>query len=557
LIGEEFRDLARREQERPNVLFAIPQLIGELRAVVTELGALKWAWDNTPELRDDRVARREMSLRITEADQMLQRNLDGLLDPRDEPAGSGCLWIHIGEEAPVRSPVDVSQLLSNVCDAIYDKTPRIRNELIARRSLSSAAAAARRNLIDRMLSHHGEETLGLEGYPPERSMYESVLKATGLHRQDHDGIWRFLSPGNSNATKIVSAWNCIRDTLFERQPEPIPLKILFSDLASPPYGVMPGLHPVLLCAFMLAHPDETTLYREGTFLPEPGIADFEVLMRRPELFAIAGSRVTGGRAAVVERLGKGLKVNPSTVPVVKALFRMVKTLPDFAWKTRRLSEETLAMREAFQNAKSPEQFLFVALPGALNLPAFSEAKHTQAEIETFFTALNDSLSTLSTATSTAIDTGRDILLESCGFEHGTDQWPSMRAAAVALEPAVTDPRLLTFLKRVTQNGADSAGIESVLALVANRPPQNWSDTDVDRFPEAATAIGKAFRTAARSTGVASNADSQLAALPPCERRQAEQVFERVKTYLKRNAKGTTSRALRAAVTMLLEEMDDG
>ena len=557
LIGEAFHALARQEKARSNVLFAIPQLIGELRAVVTELGALKWAWDNTPELRDDRVARREMSLRITEADQMLQRNLDGLLDPRDEPAGSGCLWVHNGEVAPVRSPVDVSQLLSNVCDAIFDKTPRIRNELIARRSLSSAAAGARRNLIDRMLSHHKEETLGLEVYPPERSMYESVLKATGLHRQDQDGTWRFLAPGNRNATKIVSAWNCIRDTLFERQPEPIQLTALFADLAAPPYGVMPGLHPVLLCAFMLAHPDETTLYREGTFLPEPGIADFEVLMRRPELFAIAGSRVAGGRAAVVQRLGKGLKVNPSTVPVVKALFRMVKILPDFAWNTKRLPDETLALREAFQNAKSPEQFLFVALPGALNLPAFSEAKHTQAEIETFFTALNDSLNTLSTATATAIDTARDILLESCGFEHGFDQWPGMRAAAVALEPAVTDPRLLTFLKRVTQNGADSAGIESVLALVSNRPPRNWSDTDVDRFPEAAIAIGKAFQAAARSTGVASNADSRLAALPPRERRQAEQVLDRVKTYLKRNAKGTTSRALRAAVTKLLEEMDDG
>jgi hypothetical protein len=556
LVGEEFRALAREEQERLNVLFAIPQLIGELRAVVTELGALKWAWDNTPELRDDRVARREMSLRITEVDQMLQRNLDGLLDPRDEPVGSGCLWVYNGEDASVRSPVDVSQLLSNICDAIYEKAPRIRNELITRRSLSSAAAAARRNLIDRMLNHHGEETLGIEGYPPERSMYESVLKATGLHRQDHDGTWRFLAPGNRNATKIVSAWNCVRDALFERQPEPIPLTVLFANLASPPYGVMPGLHPVLLCAFMIAHPDETTLYREGTFLPEPGIADFEVLMRRPELFAIAGSRVTGGREAVVDRLATGLKVTPSTVPVVRALFRMVKGLPDFAWNTRRLPDATLAMRDAFQNAKSPEQFLFVALPNALNLPAFSEAKHTQAETEVFFRALNKSLKILSGATASAIDTARDILLESCGFERGAEHWPSMRAAAVALEPAVTDPRLLTFLKRVTQNGADGAGIESVLALVANRPPRNWSDTDVDRFPEAAAAMGKAFQTAASSTGISSNADSQFAALPRRERRQAQHVFDRVKTYLHRNANGATPRAIRAAVTRLLEEIDN-
>jgi len=557
VVAEQFRDRAIAVNERRDVLFAIPQLIGELRAVVTELGALRWAWDNTPELRDDRVARREISLRITEVEQMLLRNVDGLLDPRGEPAGSGCLWIHKGQVASVHSPVDVSQLLSDVFDEIYDKTPKIRNELIVRRSLSSAAAAARRNLIDRMLSRHAVETLGIDGYPPERSMYESILKATGLHRQDQNGDWRFLAPGNRNATKIVFAWNCLRDALFERQPEPVPLSDIYGILMAPPYGVMPGLLPVLLCAFMLAHPDETTLYREGTFLPQPGIADFEVLMRRPEFFAVAGSRISGARAAVVQRLAKGLDTNSATVPVVRELFRMVKSLPDFAWNTRRLPDETLALRDAFQNAKSPEQFLFVALPGALNLPVFAEAKYTHAEIEAFFSALNENLKTLSGATASAIDAARDILLESCGFEHGADEWPSMRAAAVALEPAVTDSRLLTFLKRVTQSGADRAGIESVLALVANRPPRNWSDSDVDRFPEAAAAIGKAFQAAARSTGVACDATSQLAALPPKERRQAEQVFENLKTFLKGNAKDTSPRVLRAAVTRLLEEMDNG
>ena len=130
VVAEQFRDSAIDARERRDVLFAIPQLIGELRAIVTELGALRWAWDNTPELRDDRVARRELSLRITEVDQMLQRNVDGLLDPREEPAGSGCLWIHKGQAALVHSPVEVSQLLSDVFDEIYDKTPRIRNELI-------------------------------------------------------------------------------------------------------------------------------------------------------------------------------------------------------------------------------------------------------------------------------------------------------------------------------------------------------------------------------------------------------------------------------------------
>ena len=556
VVAEQFRAKAAKKIERRDTLFAIPQLIGELRAVVTELGALRWAWDNTHELRDDRVARREMSLRITEADQMLQRNVDGLLDPRDEPAGSGCLWIHMGEEASVKSPVEVSQLLSDVCDEIYEKTPRIRNELIVRRSLSSAAAAARRNLIERMLSHHAEEMLGIEGYPPERSMFESVLRTTGLHRQDRDGNWGFLPPGNRNETKIIFAWNCLRDALFEGQSDPIPLPDLFASLAAPPYGVMPGLHPVLLCAFMLAYPDETTLYREGTFLPEPGIADFEVLMRRPELFAVAGSRISGGRAAVVKRLAKGLNVNPATVPVVRTLFRMVKSLPDFTWNTRSLPNTALALRDSFQNAKSPEQFLFVALPEALGLPVFTEAKPKREEIDGFFESLNENLHHLSEATPSAIGSSRDILLKACGFNEGDEHWLELRNAAVALEPAVTEPQLLTFLKRVIQSGAEESGIESVLALVANRPPRNWTDMDVYRFPEAAAATGKAFREAARSSGVVSDSHAQLAALTQKERRQAEDVFDRVRKYIRRNVNDTSPRALRAAVTRLLEELSN-
>ena len=555
VVAEHFRDLAMEAAERRDVLFAIPQLIGELRAVVTEIGALRWAWENTPELRDDRVARREMSLRITEADQLLQRNVDGLLDPRDEPAGSCCLWVHAGNLVPVRSPVDVSQLLSDVCDAIYEKAPRIRNELIVRRSLSSAAAAARRNLIERMLNHRSEETLGLQGYPPERSMYESVLRATGLHCQDKEGNWGFHTPDSRNPAKIVSAWNCLRDALFDRQPEPIALDRLFAGLATSPFGVLPGLHPVLLCAFMLAYPDETTLYREGTFLPEPGIADFEVLMRRPELFAVAGSRIAGGRALVVQRLSKGLNVTPATVPVVRALYRMVKALPDFAWNTHRLPDTAIALREAFQNAKSPEQFLFIFLPEALGLQAFSEANPNPGEIELFFDLLNENLRCLIEATPSAINTARDALLVACGLDAGETSWIELRHMAITLEPEVTEPNLLTFLRRVTQAGTDVSGIESVLALVANRPPHNWSDADVDRFPEAAVAMGRAFREATRTTGSQATADAQFANLTSKERKQAKHIAYRLRNYIYRTSKDISPRAIRAAMARLLEELE--
>jgi len=406
---------ASAECAQTDLVIAIPQQIGEVRAAVTELAAMRWASENTLELRDDRVARREIGLRIAEAEHFLRRNLTALLDPRKEPLGSGCLWSWNGERQPIRSRVGVSYLLSDVCDKLYAKAPRVRNELIARRVLSSAAAAARRVLIEKMLTAGDKPLLGIEGYPPERSMYESVLGATGLHREDASGAWAFRPPFEKGDVNLWPVWQRLNEIVFQTQPEPQPLDAVFRALADPPYGVMDGLHPVLLCAFMMAHSDETTLYREGTFIPEPSVADYEVLMRRPELFAIAGCHVTGGRAAVVERLAKGLNVKPATVPVVRALFRMVKGLSEFAWQTRCLPDTTLALRDAFQNARSPERFLFVDVPQALQHAEFRDQPASRGEVETFFHALNSNIQQWAGKTPRVLAKARNDLLAACGL----------------------------------------------------------------------------------------------------------------------------------------------
>ena len=551
-VAERFREIAVGIHHRLDLVFAIPQHIGELRAVVSELGALRWAWDNTPELRDDRVARREMALRISEADQLLQRSVAGLLDPRDEPIGSGCLWIHAGGvRDDVTSPVGVSQFLSRVCDELYHKTPKILNELIVRRSLSSAAAAARRNLMERMLNNAGDEALGISGFPPERSMYESVLRATGLHRQDRDGRWGFHDPGNRSSSKIAGPWGRLNDEIFKHQPEPVPVVQIYDILQSPPYGVLPGLHPVLICAFMLAHPSETTLYKEGTFLPEPQIADFEILTRRPELFAIAGSQIAGGRAIVVERLAKGLKAEPATVPVVRALYRMVKALPEYTWNTRKLPDKTLAFRDAFLKAKSPEQFLFVLLPEALGISPISDHRSGRESAEQFFIAMNESLQNLARATPDMLKRSRDVLLQACGLHSGEDSWSKLRTMAVAMEPALTEPHLLSFVRRVVQAGTGTAAVESVLAFVANRPPMNWNDTDDERFPDAAAALGGAFREAATSKRYLRSAEVELMALSSKERRQLQRLEDGIRGYISRNTKDVSARVINLAVTRLL------
>jgi len=556
-----FQEWACKQQiaDCDNLVVAIPQRIGSIYMALDELRAIHWVWENTPELRDDKIARRELSERMNEVESALIRSLEHLLDPRGGSLGVECQWYYKGELQSVNTPRDVSQLLSQICDGLYCESPKILNELINRRSLSSATAAARRNLIERMLTQGEKPFLGIDGFPPERSMYESVLLASKLHIEQ-DGNWIFADPVEEDKLRFGPCWKALKDIVFSSTAEPYPVDKIFEILSKPPYGVMPGVLPVLLCAFMLVHPDEMSLYREGSFIPEPGIADFEVLMRRPEMFSIAGYYITGPRKAVVERIAKGLKVKPSIVQVARSLIRIVKGLPDYAWRTKRLSDKTLAVREAFHQARSPEKLIFYDLPQAIGLIPFSDSDENLPHVDRFFNEINDALQEWSKATSEIIQKAVDSLLDSCGMVN----WEQLQSNGKKLEKVVTHPRLLPFLKRTIMDGDEQTVKESVIAFIADRPPRSWTDSDMDRFPSLASNICQLFTQALRDYTAAQDlvqkeliSDSSYPKeLSPDEYKQSQAISGSIKELVRREYEGVIpNRIIQAAIMNLLREIE--
>jgi hypothetical protein len=98
-----------------------------------------------------------------------------------------------------------------------------------------------------------------------------------------------------------------------------------------------------------------------------------------------GVRWTSARSAVVARVAKALKTPAATVPVVRALFRMVRQLPELAHRTRRLAARTLRVRAAFEKARVPERFLYVELPDASGFAAVHRRqRQAKDEVAEFF-----------------------------------------------------------------------------------------------------------------------------------------------------------------------------
>ncbi|QDA60000.1 hypothetical protein [Hymenobacter jejuensis] len=558
----EFQALATAQSlAHPNLLIAIAPETEALRDAAHDLAAARVVLDNVPAIQGDRAARRELALRRYEAETNFRKEwgrlfgpalgAEGVTTPDHIPAAT---WYSQGQPLALTDARSFSRQLSVLADATFPSTPVLRNELLNRRQLSSAGAAARGALVKAMLDKGEQERLSFTGFPPEYAMYASVLHATGLHYQTEDGTWGWRGPAEiaTDRANLRPVWKAIEKMVFGAV-RLVPLAELYEKLRAAPYGVSDGLLPVLVAAFRRVHAGDTSLYREGNFLAEEKEADWELLLRRPDMFALADSRVSGARLAVVERIAQATGVKAQLVPVVRRLLKMQDSLPDFTKQTRRLPATALALRDAFQESRSPEHLLFFAAPGALGLPSWSaDAAADSEQIEVFFKSLNATLSAWAEAFPAARADARDMLLKACGLSTGLESWAEAHQRIQALPNP--SPTLVPLVGRCSSPDAE-ADLDRVLALVASRPPLLWRDVDLAAFPSHVMPFAAALQAAWGGFDSAVVPVTRPV-VTATERKQVKQLVAQLDSFA-RPATGVHPPAhlLRAAVLQWLDELE--
>ena len=533
-------------QDKPGVVVGVITGAIRLTELLYELRCLDWIRENTPGLRDDPVARKELRARNVTVELLVSNLLENVLSMHQLADSKGCQWFYNGLRLETSDQIGLSHLLSNVCDELFNQSPRLWNELINRSSLSSQGAAARRNLIEAMLTRPDQPILGITGFPPERSMYESILLASQLHTEIDSGTWAFQQLSDEDPLALKYVWQAMADFIFTDPPEPRSVELLFLLLKQPPYGLTDGVMPVLLCAFLIVNQAETTLYREGTLLPEPSIADWEVLLRRPELFQVAGCRVTGNLVLVVERLARGLDTEAEIMPVVRDLIRRLKTLPEHTWKTQELSEHARSLRRVVENARSPEQFLFQQIPEALEIQPLTSSELSSSTIEVFFRQLNQTLTELADNVDKLQMWARDHFLQASGFTGGETGWGEFMGMAAEMAPRVVNPNLSPLLKRAAEASNAQTALDSVLAVIANRPLHTWSDFDTERFAAQARFLGRLLQAER-------NGSAPTTALSPAERLRTEEIFKEIESLIHEQYAAAEWSQLQVALQLLAQQ----
>jgi hypothetical protein len=495
----ESRDLAALAasteiRDRQDVLIAIPSESLALRDAVRQLELLRWVQNNTPELQTDAVARRELRSMLSIAERTVTAEVNRLFAPGDAK-NQGTRWFHHGMPLKVLDVRRLSSFVSTLCDQIFDKTPVLRNELINRRFLSSAAAAARRNLIDAMIQKGTEPRLGLKGYPPEASIYASLLEETGIHREGAQG--HEFGPPKANSS-FLGVWRAIESFLATCEVERHPVQELFARLAEPPYGLKAGVLPIFLCAAVLHFDSEVAFYEDGGFVPEVSIELFERLLKSPERFHLRRYRIEGVRKEVFREMATVLGASPAKenwdlVALMRPLFKFLHRLPAYTKQTKSLSSDAVNVRECLFRAKEPDLLLFRDLPGVFGLPPFDMRSRADMNASVFLKAWRSTLLELQRAYDDLVVEIHNLVLRAFNISSEAGRAAVQRRAMAVFENCV-DPRLRAFAHHLAEPDAvDAQWAEAIATMLVGKVPKTWIDSDRARFEIALSEMVRSFR----------------------------------------------------------------
>jgi hypothetical protein len=452
-------------------------------AMAHELAVWRWIESHCPELRMDDLARREVALRVASTEEALENALRPFAG-----AGGGDeeIWIHRGKSVRIGSRRDLNRRLSEICDEVFGSGPVLRNELVNRARLSSAAAQARMKLLEAMVQSESLPYLGLSGAPPERTIYLSMFHASGMHRNAGKDAWEFKPPAG-DPRNWLPTWIAIERHLKDRGTTTF--EELIGELAKPPIGLRAGPALLVIAAFMLHHRSEVALLERNTFQPDVTSAHFMRLAKTPANFALRYLGSSRAALGLLERLSSELVIwsdGPKPEPVIKSvvegIYRWWNLQPAFARETSGISATAQAVRLTLKKAHEPVDLVFRQLPEACGLPPVELGRRKGGQQDELIELLNQSFQEISDAPLHLRSKAQTGLLEA--FDA-----PSIKKLRVLISAEygphhlkLTDYRLRAFVDRSSDaRTSDDSWLDGVASLLTGKRLDAWQDDTADTF----------------------------------------------------------------------------
>ena len=462
-----------------DIVVGLSQHSVEIPTQLRELMALEWVRDQTPELQGDRVARMEVQAHIEE--------LQSRLDHSFNQAFNGALWFHYDNE-PIELPyAKLNKVASSLAASRFNCAPLIHNELLGRTKSSSNAVAARNTLIRLMVEKEGELRLGIQGYPAEGGLFDSILAPAGLYRETSEG-WRFVAPSNEigDPMRLWPAWNAAMDFLTANAHRGVTVEEIHEVWRRPPIGIKEGLLPVFSVAFFMSNRSKLALYRDEVFQVNISELDVDYLISDPEVIQFRWMELSDTSRTLLAELARIVREldeeNPLTnlepLDVARGLVAIYDRLPPWVGRTQQLSSNAKRIRQLFKLANDPNKLIFDDIPSVDDDYKNADGRQSLWQDADL---VGEGLWELKLAYPTMLNRLRELLLLELRVPNTSPAMlAELRERAENVREASGDRRLEAFIIRLVRFGGSDSEIEDLAGMAVNKPTRNWVDSDVDR-----------------------------------------------------------------------------
>lgn len=279
-------------------------------------------------------------------------------------------WIYKGEEKTVKSLRDFNVLISDVCNDVYCETPVMNNELFNRHKLSGQIATARNYLIKALLNNSNEKDLGFadDKFPPEKTIYFSLLKNTGLHNEN--GLQE--KPTNED---ISTLWNISEKFLKSTVGRAKKLSELVKILSEKPIKLKQGFIDFWLPVYLIVKHNDYAIYETDSGAYCPKLEDYmlDLLPKKPGKYAVKAFDAEDDNIDFFNQYRKFVNLgeefaikSDKFIETIRPFLFFYNKLNDYTKHTKKFNKKSaMRFRDVLARAKDPEKTFFEDLPQAL------------------------------------------------------------------------------------------------------------------------------------------------------------------------------------------------
>lgn len=386
-ILNEIQEISSANQEA--ILYCYYLKSKEIKDLLFEIEKTRKVIEENP---DDKVAVTELKNIVLHQRNLLNHKILNSLFGEN----ASVLWVFNGELKELKSQKEFNVFLSEICQTVYNRTPYFNNELVNKHKISTSIHTAKRNYFRALANEWDVPQLGfsIDKFPPEKTIYLSLLENNGIKLCDDESS-NIIEPHNENG--FYDLWLASVAFLDSAKLSKRKVTEFVEILSNKPFKLKQGFIDFWVPTFLFIKRDEYALFNESIYTPLINEDILERLAKVPEDFEVKSFALEGVKLDIFNSYRKFLNIdlnqngNAQTfIETIKPFLVFYRGLPEYSKQTKRLSKESISIREAIANSKDPEQSFFEDFPTALGY-SVSKIQKDRTELQHFIIQLQDSI----------------------------------------------------------------------------------------------------------------------------------------------------------------------